>query len=437
LYVDHAEPLNGIALDDVALEPAVGAPLVAMRSAAILLIGGWMGLLVWLDALGWQAGVIASSLVPIGYVSLRTIQGREVPGRMILLGMLGAQSGFVTVTGGIHSPLCAVLVVTAVLAAFSVPTRRQARPIVLASVLLLVALAGLEMSGRTVSPPALAGASAAVHAAAAAGTLIVLVLVAARVGAAVRDTIRERDARVVAFRGEALAALSARNRDLVSITGALAHELKNPLTAIRGLSTFLADEATPGSPQAEQLAVLVAEVRRTSRIVDEFLDVSRPLDPTGLDPVALGPLLDGILTVHQGIASGAGLRLRRRGPDISVRCDARKVHHIAVNLLHNAIQASPAGGTVEARLEATADTVRLIVDDEGPGVDPDRVADVFRPGVTTRGTGSGLGLPIALALAQAHGGRLDLGPRPGGGARAVLTLPTGGPTTRPIEWRLT
>jgi len=115
-----------------------------------------------------------------------------------------------------------------------------------------------------------------------------------------------------------------------------------------------------------------------------------------------------------------------RGEGVVARCDPRKVRQILINLVQNALDASPTTAAVEVEATAGPGVARVRVLDRGRGPDPTLGDAVFSPGVTTKARGSGLGLTIARALARQHGGDLVLSTRPGGGAVAELILPSSG-----------
>jgi two-component system sensor histidine kinase HydH len=222
-------------------------------------------------------------------------------------------------------------------------------------------------------------------------------------------------------RHEVLRAHAERARELAALSGEIAHELKNPLASIKGLSALLAEDAADGKPK-ERLAVLRREVDRMQAILEEFLNFSRPLVPLAIEAVDLGALLAEVAEMHEGTARERDVRLVVRAEAQPVRCDPRKIKQAVINLVQNAIDASPGGAAVELENEGSA-PVRARVLDRGPGVADELAGKIFEPGVTTKARGSGLGLTIARALVRQHGGDLTIAARAGGGTVATLELP--------------
>jgi two-component system sensor histidine kinase HydH len=160
--------------------------------------------------------------------------------------------------------------------------------------------------------------------------------------------------------------------------------------------------------------------------LDDFLNLSRPLVPLTLRDTDLGALVAEVCTLHEGQLAQRRLHLAavpRPGMTATVRADPRKVQQILVNLLQNAIEASPEGGAIELRLTASEAGVQVTIADAGPGLAPGLRGRAFERGMTTKPKGSGIGLEVARGLARQHGGDVTLESPAGRGCEATLALP--------------
>ena len=244
---------------------------------------------------------------------------------------------------------------------------------------------------------------------------------------AVRRAVDSSVRRVADTRSELIDSMRERNRELMALSAELAHELKNPLASIQGLSTLIDRRLVAESKEKEHMAVLITEVKRMGAILDEFLNFSRPVLGLAAREVDPQRLLAEVMQLHEGLARQRGVSLSLGGAAAEsgrIICDPRKVKQVLVNLVQNALDASPTGGVVVARIDRADDgDVSFVLDDDGEGIAEEVRTRLFQPGATTKEDGSGLGLTIARAIAEQHGGRLTLDDRDEGGCRAVLTLP--------------
>jgi signal transduction histidine kinase len=214
---------------------------------------------------------------------------------------------------------------------------------------------------------------------------------------------------------------ATRVQELTTLSAEIAHELKNPLASIKGLSALLVQNIDD-ERGSERLRVLRREIDRMQTVLEEFLNFSRPLVPLSLAESDLRALCAEVLLLHEGLARHKSVELVLDGPAALASCDPNKVKQVLINLVQNALDASPDGGTVTVAVKSETDRVVIAVQDEGMGIDGE-LGDVFAPGITSKGGGSGIGLTIARALARQHGGELTLDTSVGRGACAELSLP--------------
>ncbi len=216
-----------------------------------------------------------------------------------------------------------------------------------------------------------------------------------------------------------------------TMTAGLSHEIRNPLNAAAlQLSVLerrvrrLSEELQPGL--LEPLLLVRDEIRRLDHILEDFLQFARPREFRP-EPVEVRPLLRRVVDLLGSQADARQVRLELEagegGQVPPVSGEEERLRQVLINLTLNALEATPAGGLVRLSLSRDGDLARITVDDSGPGV-PQEVRDrIFEPFFTTKAQGSGLGLPIVHAIVTQHGGTLEVGTSPEGGARFLLQLP--------------
>lgn len=254
-------------------------------------------------------------------------------------------------------------------------------------------------------------------------TLYTLMLCAcARVGTALQRLFEDLFGEALQERDRSLALHAEQSRVLTLLTSEIAHELKNPLASIKGLAALVAKDVQGRA--AERTSVLRGEVDRMQTILEEFLNFSRPLVPLSLAPTDLGALASDVVRLHEGSALERGVQLALEADGAApLACDQRKIRQVLINLVQNALDASPAGGTVIVRVAQNAHDLSVAVVDQGPGLLPQLGERVFEAGVTSKEQGSGIGLVVARSLARQHGGDVDLTHGQTGGIIALLRLP--------------
>ena len=211
---------------------------------------------------------------------------------------------------------------------------------------------------------------------------------------------------------------------LGQIAAGLAHELRNPLGAIKGSLEILRSRAREGSPEAEFSALAETELTRLDSLLTDFLSYARPHEPR-LTASPLDDLVDHVVALLRPTAERASVQLEaehpRGGP--LVRIDREQIGQVVFNMVLNAIQASAPGTAVRIReLEIEGELV-LEIRDQGPGIVAEHAGHIFEPFFTTKKRGTGLGLPIAQRIVTAHGGRIELDSAEGGGTVFRVILP--------------
>jgi signal transduction histidine kinase len=212
---------------------------------------------------------------------------------------------------------------------------------------------------------------------------------------------------------------------LGELTAGAAHEINNPLFAILTLVDFLLREAEPGTKAHERLRLVEGSARDIEAVVGRVHRFARQRagdeSPFPLQEVAAGAV---DLVRHASAARNVELVESYPAVPALVVGDPRRLAQIFVNLLLNALQALPEGGTVTTAVEREGDEIVALVADDGPGIPPGDVERLFELWTTTRaGSGSGLGLAVSRTVAELHGGTLTVDPAAARGARLVLRLP--------------
>ncbi len=221
-------------------------------------------------------------------------------------------------------------------------------------------------------------------------------------------------------------------RAVLSETAAtLAHEIRNPLNLINLTAdhlshSFRPEEAKQREAYETMIASLKAEVRHLNTMVEEFMTIGKPIRiRKALFP--LSELLAQVeLLVKQQLVSKQ-LSVRYALPEpLQLHADEEQLRLVFLNLLLNAIDASPAGGAIAIAAEKQPSAAVITVADQGPGIDPGFLERIFEPYFSKRPDGMGLGLAMARRIIEAHSGSITVKNRDSGGACFEIRLPEGG-----------
>ncbi len=207
------------------------------------------------------------------------------------------------------------------------------------------------------------------------------------------------------------------------LASGLAHEIKNPLVGVAS-GIELLSKRMRGDPEPEAvLSQLRGQVERMDEVIRDFLSYARPKEPRlgWIDPVELA---DRVITLVGPQADAAGVLIRRnvdaKVPD--VRIDPDLFTQALVNLALNGIQAMESGGELGISVRCVDDEIRLSVTDNGHGILPGQLEEIFKPFHTTKHMGTGLGLTITRGIVERHGGRIEVESEPGEGSTFTLVI---------------
>ncbi|MBI2570461.1 MAG: hypothetical protein HYV63_25960 [Candidatus Schekmanbacteria bacterium] len=414
---------------------------VAFRVRLLIEIPGLLVVLALFSSLdvapwrthGLQAVVLVAMLVCI-HDALRlssVLASRSFP-KLYMPAAIGLLTAMVFVTGGIYSPLVAAYALPAHLA--GVFSARSPR-LLLAPAAASAAVAGmglLQGYGLVATPRQLGPADASP------ALLILQTVIYAAIPwiatlLAARTAILHEDvaAELLQARGALLEAHRDRMVSLEQLSRRVAHEVRNPLAAIKGLTQLLQRRGDPSG----HLAVIASEVERLDGIVRDFLSFSVATDTARRTRADVAALARDVLVLLEERFRRAEVRVQDDLPPRSpaLEMDQERMKQVLLNVLLNAIEAMESRPGGERRLvlglQQSPQDLELTIADSGPGPgsgpapSDEELERLFLPSVTTKANGTGLGLPISRAICRAHGGELTLRARPEGGAAAVLRLP--------------
>jgi two-component system, NtrC family, sensor histidine kinase HydH len=207
---------------------------------------------------------------------------------------------------------------------------------------------------------------------------------------------------------------------------AMAHDIRAPLMAIGGFSRLVRKRLGEENPDREKLEIVIRETERLEDMLKEALDFSRPLElnrkKQDMNPVvrdALSVVTEAALEKQVNIEDSLGTNLPQ------VHFDEKKMEQLLIDLIMNAIQASPEGSAVSVSTSRNRNYLMIDISDHGHGIPEENREKILQPFFSTKKDGTGLGLPIVKKIVDAHHGRLEIKDNPEKGATFTVMIPLG------------
>ena len=242
--------------------------------------------------------------------------------------------------------------------------------------------------------------------------------------AVIRDVTEIKDLNEEVARHKRLAALG-------KLSAGIAHEIRNPLSSIRGLAQFVYNSFSKTDERKEDLNAIIQEVDRLNKLVVQVLDFAK-LQKPNLTRFSLNDLIGKITELFKLEIKDKQIKFSPElSPDISkIQADEDQVRQILMNVIINAIQAIPKKGEIKIKTEKTLlkgePAIKLIIEDSGIGIPEKDFTQIFDPFFSTKDEGSGLGLSIVYKLIEAHQGEIKVESKEGEGTKFIIFLPQKG-----------
>jgi two-component system sensor histidine kinase HydH len=221
----------------------------------------------------------------------------------------------------------------------------------------------------------------------------------------------------------------ARHQRLATVgrlAAGVAHEIRNPLSSIKGFATYFRERYHDNPQDSQTAAIMIQEVDRLNRVVSQLLEFARPVNIIPR-PTAIAVLIaDSLKLIEtQAREKSIAVAVEDRSTAAEARLDADRLNQVLLNLYLNAVEAMAPGGTLTVRVTdlKSAPGIEISVSDTGGGIRPEDLSHVFDPYFTTKPAGTGLGLAIAHNIMETMGGDITVASRPGAETTFTLRVP--------------
>ena len=233
------------------------------------------------------------------------------------------------------------------------------------------------------------------------------------------------------MRSEKYTALADRLNLIAEFAASTAHEIRNPLTTLRGFLQ-LQRRRNPAAAGKDHLQIMIEEIDRVNGLISEYLNLSRGAVNSGHEEIDLSDVIAELLPLAAAEANMRGVVVNVGNlPARAVSGKKSELKQVFLNLIKNALDAMPSGGELSISGEVKADVYEIRFSDTGEGIPPENVQKIFQPFFTTKASGSGLGLSISQKIVDNHRGTLHVSSEQGKGSTFLVSLPLTLPTPPP------
>ncbi|MHB8171637.1 MAG: two-component system sensor histidine kinase NtrB [Thermincolia bacterium] len=207
------------------------------------------------------------------------------------------------------------------------------------------------------------------------------------------------------------------------LSAGLAHEIRNPLTSIRGFIQLLQNKHKEGMDR-EYIEIIMSELDRVNNLVKEFLMLAKPAEPKQ-DLLSIHQLIKETVIFMEGEAILYEVDIKSDVPEDLplVSLDSEQMKQVLINIIHNAIEAIGSKGNIEIKGVNCPKKISLIIRDDGPGIPENLLSKIFNPFVTTKAEGTGLGLAVTKRIVESHGGTIEVESQIGSGTVFIIEIP--------------
>ncbi len=211
------------------------------------------------------------------------------------------------------------------------------------------------------------------------------------------------------------------------LAAGVAHEMRNPLGIIRATMQIMEQEQKENQSVSEFSVIIKEECDRMNAVIEEFLQFARPAEPR-FESVNLAELLEDVLLFTSKYITGQGIEVKKEIPEglQPVVADPGQIKQVLVNLIINAVEAMPGGGSLRIAASDQGECLEIRVRDTGLGIPTESWSQIFDPFYSTKPTGTGLGLSIVSRILENHSGSIRVDSKPGQGTQFIINLPKAG-----------